>query len=138
MITTASERKFDIHLEEKMRLRTRLTCAGLGALALFLASFAYAEHEADHRYSILGRVTAADGVPISGATVLVTADDGASLGETTTGSDGAYRVNLHVHNDVLGKVFYVRVGDTTLSGEFTFDPDNNRAERTHQMDLGQP
>ncbi len=125
--------KCDSSLEAKMRMRSHIYRAVLGVLMVCLTLPTYAAHEVDHRYTIWGRVMRTDGVPAAKTNVLVTARGGQILGETTTEVDGTYRVGLHVHNAMLGKMFFVSVGNTTASGEFTFNPTNNRTERLHEL-----
>ena len=95
----------------------------------------YAEHEADHRYTVWGQIKSSAGIPMPDAKVPVTVNGGSIQGETHTDVDGTYRIKLHVHNEDLGKQFVVMVENTTVQAEITFDPDNNRAERIHQLNL---
>ena len=120
-------------MQAKMRLRVHIFRAVLGALMVCLTLPVYAGHEVNHRYTIWGRVTGTDGAPVAKKNVLVTILGGQILGETITEVDGTYRVGLHVHNTVLGQMFFVTVGNTTESGEFTFDPTNNLTERLHEL-----
>lgn len=96
----------------------------IGALVLFvlallaaLAPLAGAEHEADHRYFVVGTVTDASGEPLCGLTVRASDVSVASNADTNrTGStDGAgrYRVQLHLHSAEVGGES-ANVGDTLL------------------------
>jgi len=71
------------------------------ALLVALAPLAGAEHDADHRYYVVGTVTDGSGEPLCGVTVR--ASD-VSVGSTldtnrtaTTDGSGRYRIQLHLH-----------------------------------------
>ena len=124
-----------IRAVKQSAVRGWLLALSLGIVCALSPTPVLAGHEADHRYTIWGQVNNAAGAPLGGVNVLVTGWGGEPLGEATTEADGGYSVLLHVHNDILGRPFYVSVGDSVEPGEFTFDPGNNRAERKHRLDL---
>lgn len=112
-----------------------LSLSVLLVVLLGVSGGARADHEADHRYTIWGEVRNADGAPTAGVSVLITGWGGALLGEVSTSADGNFRIKLHVHNQVLGRPFYVTAKDTTEEARFTFDANDKTTERTHRIDL---
>ena len=104
-------------------------------LMVFFTLPSYAVHLADHRYTVWGLVKSSAGLPIPDVKVTVSVDGGGISDEGLSDGDGAYRILLHLHNEDLGKPFSVTAGKTTVSGAIEFDPDNDRAERIHELYL---
>ncbi|MEK6851815.1 MAG: carboxypeptidase-like regulatory domain-containing protein, partial [Candidatus Thermoplasmatota archaeon] len=92
-----------------------------------LAPLAGAEHEADHRYYVVGTVTDGSGEPLCGLTVRATDADVTSTLDTnrtaTTDGSGHYRIQLHLHSQEVassnsneGDTLLVTVEGTGVSG----------------------
>ena len=103
--------------------------------ALALSPSAGATHKIDHRYTVWGEITYADGAPASGVTIKLSVKDGAVLGETKTDERGRYRVLLHVHNEDLYKVFDMQVADVKRKVRILFNPADRSTERGQRVDL---
>ncbi len=112
----------------------RLRAAVLLCTVLLGPGPASAEHEADHRYTILGNVEDAAGVALTGRVVRVMAG-GAVIGTAKTDAEGNYRIQLHLHNADLGRQLEVQVGTATAPIRVTFDPQNARTERLHHVNF---
>ena len=94
-----------------------------------------AMHEADHRYTVYGEVRDTTGSLVVNEQVMVVGENGQSIGEGVTDSDGRYRIKLHLHDSDLGLLISFTVRHTTLEATVTFDPSNPRAERFLQIDI---
>lgn len=115
------------------RLRTRLG-ACLVLIALVGAHpAAFAEHEADHRYTVSGYLLENDGSPISAADVLIKADGAGARAQTD--GDGYYSVLLHLHNEDLGKRLDVVTDHGEATVRVTFDPSDRSTARVHHVNL---
>lgn len=93
-----------------------------------------AEHEADHRYTILGSVHDAAGVALTGRGVSVL-DDGAVIGAGKTDSEGNYSIRLHLHNPDFGKELEVRAGTAKAHIRVSFDSQDEHTERVHHVNF---
>lgn len=103
-------------------------------LMSMLVATAWAEHEADHRYTVEGFVLDAAENPRSDVKVVVTADEGL-LGRTVTDRRGFYQVQLHLHNTDLGKKLTVKAGEQETEIEVMFDPGDRETARVHDLNF---
>lgn len=95
------------------------------ALLLMAAPLtALAEHEADHRYVVRGYVLDAERRPLAGRTVSIR-----QMGSATTGSDGAYSIRMHLHNEDLGRELEIRSGGVEQTIRVSFDPSDSHTAR---------
>ncbi len=116
----------------------------LGALVpllLLAVPPATAEHEADHRFQVHGRVLHPDGSGVCNAPVV------AYVAEYPAGTDknrstradggGAYSIQLHVHSDEVGLPVTVYVPGAGVSAmtSMDFDPLDTETLRRKQVDL---
>ena len=123
-----------------MRPRNALATAGYVIAALLLAApAAWATHEPDHRYYIVGTVTGSSGEPLCGVRVRVTDVDMPSTTDTdkvvTTDGSGRYDVFLHLHspevepeNHNVGDTIQVRIEGTQVSGTAIVEQNTANAE----------
>ena len=100
-----------------------------------LTQVVHAEHEADHRYTVWGYVKDGDGAPIQQALVVVTDSRGTRLKTTHAGANGRYTMQLHLHNNDLGRLLVVETGDVSHQIRVAFDPDNSTSLRKHRVDF---
>ena len=104
-------------------------------LCTILAPAAHAEHEADHRYVVFGTVLDADQRPVANRLVQVH-DGGTLLQSATTGSDGRYRMQLHFHDEDLGRRLTVSSGDRRAEIVVSFTRGDKTTSRSHRVDFG--
>jgi len=105
----------------------------LTALMLSLTAMAaFAEHEADHRYTVEGFVLDGNDEPRTGVKVIVKGREGL-LGQDATDYRGFYSIQLHLHNDDLSKKLTVEAGGRKSDIEVTFDPGDRTAPRIHRL-----
>jgi hypothetical protein len=102
---------------------------------LAAGSNVHAEHTADHRYTVWGYVTNADGEPIKDALVAVTERPDVRLGTVRTSANGRYSMRLHLHNSDLGRLLTVEANNVSYQIRVPFDPDNTTSERSHRVDF---
>lgn len=105
------------------------------ACTLGMSGMVHAEHTADHRYTIEGYVSNADGTPRPHEPVAVMDSPNTRLGVTHTGSNGWYRIQLHLHNSDLGRLLTVEANQVTRQIRVTFDPQDATSERRHRVDF---
>ncbi len=112
----------------------------VGILALFRLLCApavlFANHAADHRFTVEGFMCGKDGRPNSKLEVLVK-DTRVTVGQTvTTDDDGYYKVTLHLHNDNVGDPLLVEAGGERQDLKIQFDPNDLETERKVRVDFG--
>jgi len=96
----------------------------------------FAEHEADHRFTVEGFVCGNDGRPVAETEVIVK-DTRASVGKAGyTDGRGYYKVTLHLHNDNLGDPILVMVRDQEQRVTARFDPKDAHTERKVAVNFG--
>lgn len=105
------------------------------ACTLGMSGMVHAEHTADHRYTIEGYVSNADGTPRPHELVAVMDRPDTRLGVAHTGSNGWYRIQLHLHNSDLGRLLTVEANHVTRQIRVTFDPQDTTSERRHRFDF---
>ncbi len=99
-------------------------------IGILVSGAAVAEHEEDHRYTVRGYVLDAERRPIAGERVTIRGHGGA-----TTGSDGGYRIVLHLHNADIGKTLHVRSRKVETNLRVSFDPGDRRSPRIHHANF---
>jgi len=113
----------------------RLLLLAVGIILISLPmSDVWAEHEADHRYTVEGFVLDTQENPRPAVNVLVTADEGL-LGRDVTDRRGFYKIQLHLHNTALGKKLTVKAGGHESEIEVTFDPTDKHTARIHNLNF---
>ncbi len=105
------------------------------ALALLIAPSANATHKTDHRYAVLGAIKYEDDSPAADLVVVLMGKDGEPMGEVKTDHRGRYRVDLHVHDEDVYKVFDMRVNNVTRKVRLLFNPNDRQTERGQRIDL---
>ena len=99
-----------------------------------LATNAWAEHEADHRYNIRGYVLDENQQAIRN--LKVSAFDGSSLlASGTTDADGYYSLHLHLHNSDNRRKIRLRAGPYESELRVTFDPNDLNTLRVHEANF---
>lgn len=100
------------------------------ALVLLVGASLYtpiwAEHEADHRYTVRGYVLDEQRQPLAGRKVSIRGHASA-----TTDSRGAYSIRLHLHNEDLGKKLQILSGGAEHTIRVRFDRSDTRTQRIH-------
>ena len=103
---------------------------------LFAPAVLFANHAADHRFTVEGFVCGKDGKPNTKIEVLVK-DTRVTVGQTvTTDDDGYYKTILHLHNDNVGDPLLVEAGGEQQNLKIQFDPNDLETERTLRVDFG--
>src|SRR5215813_199581 len=116
--------------------------AGISATAvaivavLFLAGgAAYATHQPDHRFLVLGYVVDGDGRPVSGARVTVTRLKTGAEYPTSTERDGFYLVILHLHDEDEGERLAIDAKGVKGELRARFNVANKKVERGTRVDV---
>lgn len=112
-----------------------LAVLALVVICLGAAPGVDAVHLTDHRFTVWGEVKYEDGAPVQGATINFLGGNETSIGQTKTDDEGRYQAILHLHNQDLGKVFDMRVGDETRKVKVLFDPADANTERGVRQDF---
>jgi hypothetical protein len=105
------------------------------ACTVGMSGMVYGEHTVDHRYTIEGYVSNADGTPRPHELVAVMDRPDTRLGVAYTGSNGWYRLQLHLHNSDLGRLLTVETNQLRRQIRVTFDPQDATSERRHRVDF---
>ena len=105
------------------------------ALALLIAPSANATHKTDHRYAVWGAIKYEDDSPAADLVVELMGKDGEPMGEVKTDHRGRYRVDLHVHDEDVYKVFDMRVNNVTRKVRLLFNPNDRQTERGQRIDM---
>lgn len=104
-------------------------------LAALAAPFAaYAEHEANHRYTLRGYVLDAQRRPVADAPVSVRMG-GQLVGSARTDSEGFYSIRAHLHDTDLGRKLTVRAGEHQAEVRMQGTPGDLTTERIHHVNL---
>ena len=99
-----------------------------------IASNAWAEHEADHRYNIRGYVLDENQRGIGNLNVAVL-HDGSLLESSKTDSGGYFSIHLHLHNSDKGRILILRAGPYESELRVTFDPGDVSTQRVHEANF---
>lgn len=121
-----------------VRSRCFVLATPLFLCTIFPASLLYALHEADHRFTVKGRICGDDGEGIGAVVVSVKNTRAGISGNGKTDSDGFYEVVLHLHNENQGDPLVVRSSEFESTGRVELDPNDSTTERIVTIDLGQP
>ena len=109
---------------------------GLAVLLLALVAWeAHAEHEANHRYLILGYVKDAKGRPLRGVAVRVTrVKTGLGYNETSD-QNGFYAIIVHLDDEDLGEQLHVSARTASVLHTAQFNQADARTERGTRLDF---
>ncbi|GGO88150.1 hypothetical protein GCM10011348_42990 [Marinobacterium nitratireducens] len=88
----------------------------------------------DHRYTIKGFVLDAQDNPIPDVKVVATANNGLS-DQRVTDRRGFYSLNLHLHNEDLGRLVTVQAGTQQTRIKVSFDPEDTTTNREHDLNF---
>jgi hypothetical protein len=102
-------------------------------LMLFAVS-AMAEHEADHRYHVRGYVLSADKRPLEAARITIR-DGGRIIGTGRTSGAGYYAIELHLHDEDIGRTFSVRTGEHEALIRMQAEHGNKTTARVHHVNF---
>ena len=97
---------------------------------------ASATHENDHRFTVYGRVFDDQGSASSRILVVVKDNKDKVLGSAKTGSNGSYKILLHIHNGDIGKEVLIIANKIEKKFKITFDPSNKSTERMATVNFG--
>ena len=106
----------------------------LAVCLALLPAPALAKHEADHRYNVKGFVLDENEQPLADNAVTIRSGNDV-IGHQKTNSQGYYNIQLHLHDNDLGKKLQVRtvLGEATIRARFT--PGNRATRRVHYANL---
>ena len=110
----------------------------LSLCTLFPVSVLYALHEVDHRFTVEGRICGNGGDGIEAAVVSVKNTRADISGNGKSGSDGFYKVVLHLHNENQGDPLVIESGVFESTGRVELDPNDPKTERIVTVNLGHP
>lgn len=102
---------------------------------LILGPLVSAEHEVNHRFTIVGAVTDSGGNPLPGTEVKASDNTIGVSGTAVTDSGGNYRIQLHLHDENLGDSLEVSVEGITYTGLVAFNPTDLQTERILSLNL---
>ena len=109
---------------------------GLIVLLVVLTAWeARAEHEANHRYLILGYVKDARGQPLHGVAVRVTRVKTGLSYEETSDQKGFYTIIVHLHDEDLGDQLQVSAQTVSVIHTAQFNQQDARTERGTRLDF---
>ncbi len=97
---------------------------------------ASATHEKDHRFTIHGHVYDDQGAASSKTLVVVKDNTGKALGKAKTGSNGSYKIPLHLHNEDLGKELIIVANNVEKKLTLSFDVSDAKTERMAKINFG--
>ena len=104
-------------------------------LVVLIAWEARAEHEANHRYVILGYIKDAEGHPLHGVVVRVTRVKTGLNYEETSDQSGFYAIIVHLHDEDLGDQLQVAAQTVSLIHAAQFNAQDARTERGTRLDV---
>jgi len=115
-----------------------------GLVGLILPYSAWATHETDHRFTILGYVRDTDGKPVKDVRVQARDLRDQSVDPVNTYADGSgfYKVVLHLHNTNAGDPIQVSIKDERSGVDEVkkiraeFNPNDRRTEREARVNFG--
>lgn len=119
-----------------MRSRSLEWALAIAAVVNFVPSVGSATHEADHRFTVEGRVCGTDGKGSTNVDVMVK-DTRISYGQVVkTDGEGYYKATFHLHNDNLGDPLLIEAGGERQEQKVQFDPKDLETERKIQVNFG--
>jgi len=103
-------------------------------LCIIFPSLSFAEHEADHRYTIQGYILDDKKQGVANASVKAMLN-GKLIAQKTTDSRGFYKAQLHLHDPDFGKELEIitKKGKGTVVIEFTLG--DKKTERFHDINF---
>ena len=104
------------------------------AITTLLPIVGYAEHEADHRYTMRGYVLDANERAISGVSVRVKYGVRV-VGNATTDSGGYYSILMHLHDTDLGRTLSVLAGKDKGDVRVKLTAGDRRTVRIHNVNF---
>jgi len=110
---------------------------GLVIGAMWSVVPAFAEHEANHRYTVSGYVRDVRGDPRVGVSV-VAEHKGGEKKSTMTDQWGHYRIRFHLHDQNHRNEIVVKAGEEVKTLRMEFVADDHVTERQGQVDFGRP
>lgn len=114
----------------------RLGRRGVLLLALLAwPAIAFATHEPDHRYIVLGYVRDGAGKPLAGVEVRVVRERTGLAYPARTDGEGFYLVIVHLHDEDQGDALAVSTQGSRGRIVATFDPQDTRVERGTRVDI---
>jgi hypothetical protein len=106
----------------------------LAVVLMVFAGTALAEHEADHRYDVRGYVLSADKTPRPAASVTIRKGD-QLIGSGKTDPDGFYAIELHLHDEDIGRTLAVRAGEHQALIRMQAQYGNKSTARVHHVNF---
>lgn len=106
----------------------------LAVVLMLLAGTAVAEHEADHRYDVRGYVLSADKTPRPAASVTIRKGD-ELVGFGKTDRAGFYAIELHLHDEDIGRTLAVRAGEHQALIRMQAEYGNKSTARVHHVNF---
>lgn len=104
------------------------------AICSLVLNGALAEHEVDHRYTVQGYVLDENKNTIGKQLVRIY-DGDKMLAQTETDSSGYYSLDLHLHNEDIGRKLRLQSGPREGEFRVTFDPDDLTTRRVHEANF---
>lgn len=114
-------------------VQRKFLCLLVSATLVAINALAVADHEPDHRYTVMGYVLNEDESPVSLTTVIISANGIGARGKTD--KDGYFSIRLHLHDSDLGRKIHIKTdrGEGTISA--SFDPSDRLSAREHRVDI---
>ena len=104
------------------------------AAHLLAAPAAWATHEVDHRYAVRGYVLDDAQQPVPGASISIRLA-GRSVGYATTDGEGFYNVDLHLHDNDIGKRLVVQAGESQANIRMQAILGDQTTQRVHHVNF---
>ncbi|MBI2216143.1 MAG: hypothetical protein HYU51_02500 [Candidatus Rokubacteria bacterium] len=115
--------------------RAVLAFATLAVLIVVAWPHAAAEHEVRYRYTVLGYVKDARGMPLEGRPVQVVRDKTGLAYHGETDEQGLYLVLTRLGDESNGETLTLTIGSTRTRITVRIDPENHSDERGTRVDL---
>jgi hypothetical protein len=122
-------------IKKMFLLKSRGPAISLILLGVLCFSVVSAEHEPNHRFTIMGEVVDVNGNPVPGVEVTAT-DTRIGLSEVgVTDGSGRYSIQLHLHDENLGDVLTISARGVIYEDKVAFSPQDLRTERIMVLNL---
>jgi len=116
-----------------LKFFSRMVLIGVFVLAVY-PQVAFSEHEADHRYTVLGYVLDDQKQGVSNSSVKILLD-GKLIGQNTTDANGFYKARLHLHDPDYGKELEIASAKGNGKVKIDFTLGNKEKERLHHINF---